>query len=283
MITVLVNWGLARYERTRAWIARHRQAASDAAAAPTVKPARGAFHASVAGESSPQVASLVILNWERPANVRRILNTYVAFDAIDDVVVWNNNGAEFFEYSHPKVRCINSTEFGLNTRWLGCLLARHACVIVHDDDLLCDEATVGRLIAAHYADPQRTYSLHGRNPTATNRYGTKIDHVAEPTECDVHLTRATCINRRLVSRYFDALADLGIDIDPANGGGEDIVISYAIRAATGRRPVVVPGSYEDLVAPHAIANRYGSQSEARTRIMHACQRWFEQERVDQPC
>ena len=268
-VTVLVNWGLARYERTRAALAGRHERPASAFASPTSR-------------AAGNVASLVVLNWQRPENVRQILDRYVSFDGLDDIIVWNNNGNTPFVYLHPKVRCINSDEFGLNTRWLGSLLARHSCVIVHDDDLICDEATIDRLIAYHRADPDRTYTLHGRNPTRSNQYADKVDHVAEPTECDVHLTRVTCVNRRWVPRYFDALAAMGIDITPQAGGGEDIVISYAIRAATGRRPLVVPGSYEDLIAPHALANRYGSQAEERTVIMRACQQWFEQERLDQP-
>jgi hypothetical protein len=83
------------------------------------------------------------------------------------------------------------------------------------------------------------------------------------------------VNRRWVSRYFDAVSAMGLDIDAARGGGEDIVFSYAMRAATGQRPLVVPGHYEDLIARHALANRNGSQVADRTRIMQACQRWLE--------
>ena len=268
--TLVVNWGLARYERARARVVP----GSERPALPDVPSESG---------DAPTLASLVVLNWQRPDNVRRILDRYVTFDGLDDIIVWNNNGSTPFRYAHSKVRCINSDEFGLNTRWLGCLLARQLCVIVHDDDLICNRATIDGLIAHHRADPDRTYTLHGRNPTSANQYADKVDHVEAPTECDVHLTRVTCVNRRWVPRYFEALAAMGLEINPQRGGGEDIVISYAIRAATGRRPLVVPGSYEDLVAPQALANRYGSQVAERTRIMRACQQWFERERIDHAC
>lgn len=269
--TTIINWALSRLERTHAWLSRRGQTPLANAAA--TAPATAALNRS----------SLVILNWQRPDNVRQILDRYTGYGVVDDILVWNNNHDQPFHYTHPKVRCINSDEFGLNTRWLGCLLARHACVIVHDDDLVCDEATIAGLVAFHYREPDRNYTLHGRNPTPSNEYAVKVDHVTQPTECDVHLTRVTCVNRRWVSRYFDAVSVMGLDIDPARGGGEDIVFSYAMRAATGHRPLVVPGHYEDLIARHALANRNGSQVADRTRIMQACQRWLEQERVDHAC
>src|SRR5215203_5790117 len=146
MVTVLRNWWLARIERVRAWQTRSRRGDLAVVAAPrAVRP--------------DTRASLVLLNWQRPRNTRQILDRYVTFPAIDDVIVWNNNGSTPFEYLHPKVRCINSDEFGLNTRWLACLLARHPCVVVHDDDLICDEPTITGLIGYHAADSDRTYTL----------------------------------------------------------------------------------------------------------------------------
>lgn len=262
--TTVFNWGLSRQERTRAWFDRRRASSTLAAEAPAA-----------AADLPP--ASLVLLNWKRPENVRQILDRYVGFVVLDDLIVWNNHAVTPFQYEHPKVRCINSDEFGLNTRWAACLIARHTCVIVHDDDLICDEPTLEGLVRHHVRDPDRTFTLHGRNPTASNQYAEKVDHVDTPTECDVHLTRVTCVNRRWVSRYFDAIAEMGLAIDPARGGGEDIVFSYAVRAATGRRPMVVPGSYQDLIARHALANRHGSQAEDRTRIMRVCQKWLERD------
>ena len=91
----------------------------------------------------------------------------------------------------------------------------------------------------------------------------------------MHLTRLVCLDRRYVPHYFLALEELGLGIDPARGGGEDIVMSFALTHATGKRPLVVPGSYRDLLAPNGLANRYGSQRQNRTLIMRRCQAWFD--------
>lgn len=48
-----------------------------------------------------------------------------------------------------------------------------------------------------------------------------------------------------------------------------------LRAATGHRPMVVAGRYEDLTARDAQANRRGAQAGERTRIVRACQQWLE--------
>jgi Glycosyl transferase family 64 domain len=221
------------------------------------------------------VATVIILNWRRWANVRAILDAYTRYRHIAEIIVWNNNPDLRFNYSHPKVRSVNSDELGLSTRWAAALLASHGCIIVADDDLIADENTIDRLIDWWRLDSDRVYTLHGRNPTSDNDYGTHVDHVREPTEAVMHLTRLACLDRRHVPHYFLALEELGLRIDPASGGGEDIVMSFALTRATGKRPLVVPGSYRDLLAPGGIANRYGSQRQRRTLIMRRCQAWLD--------
>ncbi len=189
--------------------------------------------------------------------------------------MWNNNPDLPFTYDHAKVRWVNSSELGLNTRWAAALLASHGCIIVADDDLIADEETIDQLIEWCRRDPDRVYTLHGRNPTPDNEYAVHVDHVREPTEAVMHLTRLACLDRRHVPHYFLALEELGLRIDPASGGGEDIVMSFALARATGKRPLVVPGTYRDLLAQGGIANRYGPQRKRRTLIMRRCQAWLD--------
>jgi hypothetical protein len=232
--------------------------------------------AGVSGRADVEpVATVVILNWRRPANVRAILDCYVAYRQVAEIIVWNNNGGQTFTYDHPKVRVIHSAELGLNTRWAAALLAGCGCVIVADDDLITDEAMIEGLIESYRHDPDRAYTLHGRNPTPANEYALHVEYVREPTEAMMHLTRLTCLARQHVPHYFVALEELGLRIDPATGGGEDIVMSFAVTRATGKRPLVLPGRYRDLLSPSAIANRYGPQQEYRTQIMRRCQAWLE--------
>jgi glycosyl transferase family 64 len=259
----LANAGLTLWEQARArW--RRPAPPSDATAADHSGQAPAGL-----------VGSVVLLSWERPSNVKTILDAYTQYRRVAEIIVWNNNQDLTFSYDHPKVRAINSAELGLSTRWAAALLASHGCIIVADDDLVIDEETIDRLIEWCGRDPDRAYTLHGRNPTPDNEYAVHVDHVREPTEAVMHLTRATCLHRRYVSVYFRALEEIGLSIDPASGGGEDIVMSFALTRATGKRPLVVPGSYRDLLAARGLANRYGSQRKHRTLLMRRCQAWID--------
>lgn len=258
MVGVL-NFIIARMERLVAVMTRTRLAEPDRHPA----------------SQTAGLATVVMLSWKRQANVRRIADAYATYARIAEIIIWNNNGGEPLLLAHPKVRCVNSDELGLNTRWAALLFARQRSVIVADDDLLCDEQTINDLIDAHTRDPDRTYALHGRQPTEANEYAIEVDRVKVPTEADMHLTRLACTDRRFAPKYFELLPEIGIDIDPATGGGEDIAFSYIVRHVTGKRPMILPGRYSELAGPHAITNRNASQWQNRTRIMRRCQAWFD--------
>ena len=104
---------------------------------------------------------------------------------------------------------------GRGVRGPSAVLAQYRCVIAADDDLIADEATIDRLIDSHAQDPDRAYTLHGRCPTAANEYAFHVEHVSEPTEAVMHLTRLPCLGRQHVPYYFIALEELGLRIDPA--------------------------------------------------------------------
>src|SRR5260370_39911650 len=48
------------------------------------------------------VATVVILNWQRPANVRGILDSYVAYRRVSPHIVVNNNAGEHLPHYPPK-------------------------------------------------------------------------------------------------------------------------------------------------------------------------------------
>ncbi len=219
--------------------------------------------------------SIVLSSYARPRNVERIAARYLGYACVSELIVWHQgDGPAPRIPRHPKLRTIAGDDLGLSARVAAALLASSDAVILHDDDLLCDEATLAALLAHHVADPERTYALHGKDPGPDGRYGRPVRANGAPRECEVHLTRVACVPRRHLPAYFRALDEIGASLDPRSGGGEDILLSYVVRAATGKRPQIVPGRWEELPAPRGISNRSGSQMENRDAVMKACQAWL---------
>lgn len=218
-------------------------------------------------------ASLLLLNWKRPANLTRIVAAEAAYRNVAEILVFNNNAAAPFHYPHPKVKVLNSSsDFGLRVRWILAALANCQCLIFQDDDILLPQTTVGAFIDAVDRDSRRLYSLHGRNPLADGRY---VAADAED-EVEIILTRAAAMHRKLVPLIFEseeAFRAAGFAI-PANNG-EDIFVSYCISAHLGKRHRVLRLPFADLPSPDALSSR-PEHMKQRTHVVRLCKRFFSQ-------
>lgn len=221
--------------------------------------------------------SVVILSWSRPRNIKKILTAYNNYNNIDDIIVWNNKITQKLEYLadwEGKIRFIHSHDFGLNTRFIGALLSKNEWVLTNDDDILLSEQTINNFCEwiQHHSD--RTYTLHGRNPTVENTYAEGIENVSTAKEVDMHLTRATCFKKKYVIDYIKFIIENDINIEANKGGGEDIIFSYIVSSLTKRKPLVIP-SYgnTELSQIDALHNRFPDiHTKYRTKIMQMCQK-----------
>jgi Glycosyl transferase family 64 domain len=216
-------------------------------------------------------ASLLLLNWKRPANVSRILAVEQSYRQVAEILVFNNNGAEPFHHAHPKVKILNaSVDCGLRARWLLAVLAQSDCLIFQDDDILLPESTISGFINEVRRDRQRVYGLHGRNPGPDGRYST----AAAYGEVEIVLTRAAAIHRTLVSSILaseQAFREAGFAIPAING--EDIFLSYCIFAQLGKKHRVLRLPFADLPSLHGLSARPEHVKE-RTQIVRQCKRFF---------
>lgn len=217
-------------------------------------------------------ASIIILSWKRPENIRRILDVETRYQCVNEVIVFNNNAASTLRYSHPKVKTLNaSCDFGLRTRWIAAALAINDAVILHDDDLLLPEATIRRLVKGVITDPQRAYSLHGRVTSSDDDYR-KCQKALD--QADIVLTRATAINRDLIPIllfYEAAFRRAGFRLPKNNG--EDIFLSYCLTYCFGKRHKILRLPHTKLPDHDAISCRPNHYHE-RTEVLRVCKEFF---------
>lgn len=199
-----------------------------------------------------------MMSWDRPENINRILSTYQEYLSVDEIIVWNNNPHYYVSNLNlSKVKTLNSsTDFGLNTRFIGCLLAKNRCVIVHDDDLILSETNLKNLIQHFEKDYTRIYTYEGRIPqngeyTCSIGPG-RLENVKEPIEADIALTRVTCFDKLYAAEYCKLSDVIFYDVN-TNLNGEDIVMSYLVGHLSGKKPLVLPipdiEGYRELPAP----------------------------------
>lgn len=236
--------------------------------------------------------SVVMMSWERPENINKILSTYQEYSCIDEIIVWNNNPHFYVSNLNlAKVKVLNATtDFGLNTRFIGSLLASNRCIVTHDDDILLSEINIKNLIHHFEKDYTRIYTYEGRIPqdgmyTCAPGPG-RIENVKEATEVDIVLTRTTCFDKLYAAEYCKLSDVVFYDVN-TNLNGEDIVFSYITSHFSGKKPLVLPipdkNGYIELPAPveTKISTR-PSFIERRRDLVNRCQLLFPMPRYPAP-
>lgn len=217
--------------------------------------------------------SAVLLNWQREEGIREICARLSAHDLVGEIIVWNNNPAVHLEIALEKARVINCSEdFGLFTRFAAASLARNACILYHDDDLVVADETLEELYGHWCRRPGLCHALFGRCFGPRGEYNTRV--VYGPVE--MVLTRYAMVHRRVCVHALSktpAFADLpGVPV----GNGEDIILSYAAMDLSGglnrayNRSLIDLGQDENV----SIHRRYPGHVEHRSRVIRRCRRVF---------
>ena len=217
-------------------------------------------------------ASIVISSFKRIPNVIRIVEEYLNYELLSEIIIWHNGPEKLnVPFSDKKIRTIESDDFGLASRYAAALLSSSDTVLLQDDDIVLPESSLNTIVRAKLEYPQKTICIEGKVPHADGTYGKTVKpKPGQKMDCDIHLNRLVCTNKEAVPAFFTFLHRTKLSLDPKAGGGEDIVYSYAITEKTGEKPLAVGVEFTNLESSNAISKRYGNQHANRTKIMNVC-------------
>jgi hypothetical protein len=141
--------------------------------------------------------SAILLSWQRPANIPLVVESIRSFNGVDEVIVWNNNGAEPLTVHGATV--INAPRnFGCFARFTAATLAKHENLWFQDDDLILTPDQFDLIRAAYAFDKERLYGAFGRRLRSGQ-------YVAEDCsgEVDIILGRTTMCHKALLHHAFE--------------------------------------------------------------------------------
>ncbi len=217
--------------------------------------------------------SVVILSWERVDGVKKICGQLSRDPLVDEIIVWNNNPVVHLSPPAEKVRVINCTDdFGLYTRFAAASLARNACVLFHDDDLMAEDGVLEKLYEHWRGDPQVCHTLFGRWPGPGGEYttGQVVGRVEIVLTRFTLAPRAACVHAMAKTPLFADLPGKPI------GNGEDIILSHAAMDLSGRvnrgynYPTTELGQDDDV----SIHLRWSGHDAHRGAIIRRCREVF---------
>jgi hypothetical protein len=221
----------------------------------------------------PPPITAVLLNWKRPGNVARILDSLQRSGMVAEAIVWNNAPAQI---RHGWATVVNaSRDVGLYSRFVAACLARTECILVQDDDLELPSETLRALREAWEREPGILHGIFGRKPPPDGTYSWRC---GAHGEVPVVLTRALLTHRRHIASFFQ-VAPRFTDIQENSipyGNGEDIIFSYAALRGSGKMNRAHDLPVIELPAPHAISTHPGHDAH-RTLITRRAQEWLASE------
>jgi hypothetical protein len=176
--------------------------------------------------------SLIMLSWDRIANVRKLLERYRNFGRVSEIIVFNNNPRhdlrDTIKAIDREIILIQSnTDLGMYTRFAAAGLAVNDCILFLDDDIFVPESTVDDLYEKWMEHPRSCHGTHGRS---VNRGYRPRDHYGR---VKVVLTRCLMTSREVCLHAFQHSSSF-LDLESIpNGNGEDIILSYSAILLSG--------------------------------------------------
>ena len=187
--------------------------------------------------------TLILLNWKRPANVRRIVRAYICFSRIDEIIIWNNNPATKLRLGirDEKIKYFESHNHFTVSRYAATLFSRNEDILFHDDDLIFTEQQIERLFDVHLAYPKCIIGCFGRN-LENGAYIKKYFF----GKVDIILGRIMLFRRELVANFIK-------NCPPYSGDLEDDILFCLSQK---RKHVAVnTGAVQELPRKYALSAR----------------------------
>lgn len=198
--------------------------------------------------------TVVLLNFNRPDNIRMIVDKMVTYRNVAEIIIVSNNPNTTFTYSHEKVVVLDmmvyEDELGVAVRFKACLLATNWHILIADDDLIVTEAGLSNLLTARHQHPQSIVGFWGRDFDPDNvAYALRE---SGPGHHGIALTKALLLDT-CACRAFWAASHLMHDLvheAAVTWNGEDIFMSLVTSKILGDKPYIVPRDAIDVQELH---------------------------------
>lgn len=199
--------------------------------------------------SGPGPVTVVLLNFKRPDNIRKIVDSMITYKHVAEIIIVSNNPNSTFSYPHEKVLVLDmmayEDDLGVAVRFKACLLAMNQHVLIADDDLMVTEAGLSNLLTARHEHPWSVVGFWGRDYNHSHPDYAYVE--SGPGHHDIALTKALLLDTCACRAFWEA-SHLMQDIAhkaAVTWNGEDIFMSLVSTKVLGASPYITP--HQDAV------------------------------------
>ena len=231
--------------------------------------------------------SVVILNWNRPAWLRRVILPLLARQPlIDEIHVSHGRESACFAYKNRRCRIVHRHDWNLNDRYglalrfVAAREARNDAVLIVDDDLVVPAGTIAALKSSFDQAPRTLHGIFGRSISPTYEYS--YDGY-ERGETPIVLTRCLMMHRSYAEVFLEAEPSAGdlITRGSPKWNGEDIFLSLLSIRDSGTLPCAYDLPFKNVWRMHrGSISRTDVPADDPERMGHRSYRsWFTREAV----
>lgn len=162
---------------------------------------------------------VIVLNYARPGNVQKIIDTYKGIFPIS--VINNNPNAPFPYLGHPIDVINNEENWHCMERWIRCFDYDEPYKFILDDDMIVDPKSILRMRKKR----QYMVGVYGKSGVSnSNNYHELTDHWCEKAKVDFLVGSGILVRQ-------DGLDFIKSHIEKAGypKRGDDIIISYLLK------------------------------------------------------
>ena len=231
--------------------------------------------------------SVVILNWNRPLWLRRVILPLLArHPIVDEIHVSHGRERARFSYKSRRCKIIHRPDWDLNDRYglaLRFVAAREAAndaVLILDDDLVVPRRSIMALKSLFDRAPHTLHAIFGRRINRAYQYS--YDGY-ERGETPVVLTRCLMMHRSYADVFLEAepsAAEL-ITRGSPKWNGEDIFLSLLSIRKTGTLPRAYDLPFKNVWRMHrgSISRTDVPQGDPEKMDHRSYRSWFTREAV----
>ncbi len=231
--------------------------------------------------------SVVILNWNRPIWLRRVILPLLARQPlVDEIHVSHGRESASFSYKNRHCRIIHrhdwhlNDRYGLALRFVAAKEARNEAVLIVDDDLVVPARSITALKSFFDEAPLTLHGIFGRRINRDYQY---LYEGYERGETPIVLTRCLMMHRSYADVFLEAepsAAEL-ITRGSPKWNGEDIFLSLLSIRESGTLPRAYDLPFKNVWRMHqGSVSRTDVPPDDPERMDHRSYRsWFTREAV----
>lgn len=228
--------------------------------------------------STHRKVSLIVMNYQRPHVLKRILQNLITYSVIDEILVINNKFETKLSFMYPhyaRIRTFDAWDdhetYGVANRFIYAKHAKNNMIMYIDDDVSVSESYIGQLMKAASKDPNNIYGFFRR--VCNSKDGYIHDDKSIGDQYDAIITGCMLTSKHITQSFVDQMKiahayATNPDLTKTKWNGEDLFLNMVLRSIYKKHPVYVPplkkndvmfirdrqGAKEDV---HAISNQIG--------------------------